>query len=327
MYKIDDEYEFLTKDLLKKEYIVNGLSDKKIAEKYNIGSKATVWRRRKHHGIDNKSPNKSNKHASVNRKFVISKEDAIKWQSEEKTYEEMAEIVGCSRMVLYRRIKELGLTNECPEAMKKLKWHEKLSEKQTKFLLGDLLGDGSITKAGMYQCNHSYKQKSFIEYKLDVLSNLISPNFNLKERVVENKQNDKKYRAYYLRTMSNSLLKDIRNKYYPENVKIFPSDYLINSDFDGYSLAAWYMGDGSLQNKRAFLWTYGYGYEGNLKILMFLNSRFGIRGILMKSDQESRNEDCRNFINIKGESAEKFFALVSPHIIPSLRYKLPKEYR
>jgi len=197
VFRIGDPYSFLTKELLIKDYLENGLTDNQIAKKYNIGSKATVWRRRKFHGISNSCQNKSNKHAQKNRKFSVSKEQALEWQSQGKTYEEMSTIVGCSKMVLYRRLKELGVVTECKQAMNKLKWHEELTELQTKFLLGDLLGDGNITPWGMYQCNHSYKQKSFIQYKQEMLFNLLSPSFRLKESSVNNLQNGKKYRKYY----------------------------------------------------------------------------------------------------------------------------------
>jgi hypothetical protein len=328
IFRIDDPYEFLTKELLEKEYVENKLTDKEIAHKYNIGSKATVWRRRQFHGITNSCQNKSNQHALKNRQFIVSKEDALKWQQEGKTYEEMAGIVGCSRMVLYRRIKELGIVTECPEEMKKLKWHEKLSDKQVKFLLGDLLGDGNITPWGMYQCSHSYKQKSFIEYKKEILSNLMSPDFNFKERIVNNHQNGKQYRSYYLRTMGNEFLKEIHNLFYIDRVKIFPYEYLMQSHFDEYSLAAWYMGDGGRRGNIASLYTFGFGYNGNLDILKFLKSKFELEGTLKSDEREIRSVDKRNFISFaKKTEKDKFFQLVSPHILPYFQYKLPKKYR
>ncbi|MFA7219251.1 MAG: hypothetical protein WC119_01945 [Synergistaceae bacterium] len=325
MFKVDDEYGFLTKNLLEDEYLQNGLTDKQIAEKYNIGSKATVWRRRKHYDIKNKVPTKSNQNAKVNRKFVVSKEEVLKWQSEAKTYDEMAKIAGCSRMVLYRRIKELGLTDECPEAMKRLKWHEELSDNQIKFILGDLLGDGSITPWGMYQCNHSHKQKAFIQHKADLLSHILSPNFELKERIVDNHQNGKQYRTYYLRTMANKILKDIYSEFYKNGEKIFPIEYLQNAGFDANSLAAWYMGDGSNKRGQPHLFTYGFGYSGNLRILEFLHGRFDIKGDLKETKGRPANKG--NYITFKGENVQKFFSLVAPYMIPHFSYKLPEEYR
>ncbi len=327
VFRIDDDYEFLTKELLEREYVQNKLTDKQIAEKYNIGSKATVWRRRKFHNISNSCQNKSNKNAQKNRKFIVSKEDALKWQVEGKTYNEMASMVGCSKMVLYRRIKELGVVTERKEEMKKLKWHEPISDIQNRFLLGDLLGDGNITSWGMYQCNHSYKQKSYIEYKQNILINLMSPSFNLKEHIVHNHQNGKDYRAYYLRTMGNKILKDIYGKFYIDKVKVFSYDYLMKSDFDAYSLAIWYMDDGSRKNDNCAIYTYGFGYCGNLKILDFLYNKFNLIPIISQDNSEKRGDDSRNYISFNVSESEKFFSIVAPHILPSFQYKLPRRFR
>ena len=78
IFKIDDEYSFLTEELLTKEYIKNKLTDNQIAKKYNVKSKTTVWRRRKFLNIQNSFQNKSNQNARKNRQFNISKDDAIK---------------------------------------------------------------------------------------------------------------------------------------------------------------------------------------------------------------------------------------------------------
>ncbi len=327
MFKVDDEYGFLTKELLELEYCTNKLTDKQISEKYNVGSKVTIWRRRKHHGIENRLPNKSNKNAAINRKFVISKEEALEWQQNGKTWDEMATIVGCSRMVLYRRLKEIGLIEDCPEAMKKLKWNESLSDCQLKFILGDLLGDGSITPQGMYQCSHSYKQKTFIEYKYDLLHNLMSPNFNFKERIVKNYQNGNTYKTYHLRTMVNINLKKIRKEFYSNEEKIFPLEYLKKSSFNDVSLAAWYMGDGGRKSNMPSLYTYGFEYGGNLDILIFLFDRFGVAGEIKEAKDAVRNEKKKFYISFGGDNAKKFFSLVAPHMIPYFNYKLPESYR
>jgi len=76
IFKIDDEYSFLTEELLTKEYIKNKLTDNQIAKKYNVKSKTTVWRRRKFLNIQNSFQNKSNQNARKNRQFNISKDDA-----------------------------------------------------------------------------------------------------------------------------------------------------------------------------------------------------------------------------------------------------------
>ena len=137
-FRIDDPYYFLTKELLEKEYLEDKLTDQQIAKKYGIGSKATIWRRRKYFGIVNSFPGKSNKNASVNREFTISIEQANKWKETGLSLEEMAEEAGCSRMVICRRLKELGLVRETYESKKKLLWHTPITDLQIQFLLGTL---------------------------------------------------------------------------------------------------------------------------------------------------------------------------------------------
>lgn len=327
IFRIDDPYVFLTKELLEKEYIENGLTDRKIAEKYNVGSKVTIWRRRQFYNIGNSCQTKSNRHALKNRKFSISKEDALMWKQEGKTYEEMAKMVGCSRMVLYRRIKELGVVTECNEEMKKLKWHESLSDIQNRFLLGDLLGDGNITDWGMYQCSHSYKQKGYIEYKREILSNLISPNFNFKENTVQNYQNGKQYRSYYLRTMGNKYLKKIYNEFYIGGIKKFPYEYLEQSGFDAYSLAIWYMDDGSRNGNNATLHTYGFGLDGNIQASRLLLNKFNVVSEVKLWGSKRSTIDKRNCLYFKSDIAGDFFKLVAPYILPHFYYKLPEKYR
>ena len=326
VFRIDDPYAFLTKELLEKEYVENKLTDKQISEKYNIGSKVTIWRRRKFYNIENFCKNKSNQNACKNRKFSISKDNALLWQQEGKTYFEIAKIVGCSRIVVFRRFQELGLVRETNEAIKNLKWHEDLTDVQRRFLLGDLLGDGNITSWGMFQCNHSYKQLSYIKYKQKILSNLISPNFSLKENCISNHQNGKKYKAYFLRTMGNIHLKEIYNKFYIDKVKIFPYEYLLQSNFDAYSLAIWYMDDGSRSSNTAILGTYGFGFKANHQISQFLFEKFNICSEVKQKHYEGMSFDKDCTIHIPYQDG-KFFQLIAPHILPHFQYKLPEKYR
>lgn len=327
VFRIDDPFEFLTKDLLQKEYLENKLTDKQIAQKYSIGSKVTVWRRRKFWGIENSCKNKSNKNATKNRAFSISKDDAIVYLGQGLTYVDIAEKMGCSRMVAYRRMKELGLIEDHEQEMHKLKWHEELDEKQRKFILGDLLGDGSITPRGMFQCSHSHKQLSYIQYKMELLKNLISPSFKLSYNRVKNYQNGKEYYSYYLRTMNNEFLKAIYDIYYIDKVKVFPFDYLLDSEFDEYSLAVWYMDDGSRNGNSATLHTYGFGLDGNIQMSRFILKKFGVLPEIKEWGKETRSIDKSSCLYFSASNSDKFFQLVAPHMLPHFQYKLPEKYR
>jgi hypothetical protein len=326
IFKIDDEYSVLTEELLRKEYCENKITDKQIAIKYNIGSKVDVWRRRKFFNIENRLPNKSNKNAKINRLFSISIDTAKEYLQQNLSYEEIAKKMGCSRMVVYRRFKELGLITDQVCAMKKLKWHESISGLQNRFLLGCILGDGNITAGGMFRCSHSIKQKQYLEYKFNLLKNLTSPNFKLK--IAHNLQkNGKTYYSISFRTMQNEYIKNLYSIFYQKNIKIFQREYLVKSCFDAYSLAIWYMDDGARSYNSANLYTYGFGTYGNIEIIKFLKKKFNLEAEIKSDNRPQRNKERRKFLHFTKTNAEKFFSLVAPHILPYFSYKLPEKFR
>lgn len=326
-FRIDDPFSFLTKELLESEYVTNGLTDRQIAEKHHVGSKVTVWRRRQFYGIPNRVPTKSNKHGTKNRSVFLALEDAVKMREDGLDYYQIAERLGCSLMSVCRRMKELGLARETPHPQHRLRFHVPLTDLQRRFLLGTLLGDGSIARGGMFQCNHCSAQLAYIRWKVEVLSTLMSPNFKLEPHYATDGASDKKHVAYYMRTMQNENLRVLRHVFYPEGVKVFPIGHLSESTFDSLSLAVWYMDDGCRAKDSAQLSTYGFGYNGNLDILKLLNNKFGLMPKMLYSDDENRSPDCRHYLSFSVSEAAKLFTIISPHVLPCMAYKLPREYR
>jgi hypothetical protein len=326
-FKIDDEYGELTRDVLYQEYVANGLNDSQIAKKYSIGSKTTVWRRRKFFGIPNRYSLKSNKHASVNRKVIVSLDDASRMLSDGKTHQEIATAIGASRISVFRRLQELGLTSEIKHSQNKLRWHAGLTDGQIKFLLGTVLGDGNLTRGGLFQCNHSAKQEQYIRHKMDMLRSLLPPDFDLTPVFPSSTKEGARHPAFHLRTQQNETLKSLYVVFYPNGVKVFPYEYLAVSMFDASSLAYWYMDDGSRKGNSAELATYGFGFAGNAKILAFLKERFGIVGVLAEDNSPARSPDAKHYIRFNKDEATKLFTIVAPHIVASMEYKIPPEYR
>ena len=326
VFKMDDEFGFLTEDLLRKEYSENKLTDRQIAQKYNIGSKATIWNRRKFFSIENNYKKKSNQNAKTNREFSISLDTAKLYLSQNLTYEEIAEKIGCSRMVAYRRIKELGLIEDQESTIKKLKWHEPISELQNKFLLGCLLGDGSITKRGMFQCSHSHKQLEYIKYKSQLLDNLMSPEFEIYNNTVKNHQNGKIYNTHSMRTMQNEFLEKMRECFYANGKKIFPYEFLMGSGFDEYSLAIWYMDDGSRNKSGCSINSQGFSYAENLKIIEFLYKKYNICGVIQEINSKTReiNPNHKHYVRFNKDDSNKLFKLIRPHVLPYFQYKISK---
>ena len=316
-YEAVHRYDFLTEELLREEYEVNGLTDRKIAEKYNMPSRTVVWRKRKKFGIENKCKNKSNNNASVNRKFNISKEEAEKLLSEGKTFKEIAEVMGCSVLVSKKRFKELGLCKEQKQTSHYSHYDIELTDSQKQMIMGSLLGDGTITVSGAYSCSHSVKQEQYFNKKREILSNLHSD-------IVHKYAHDYEYfqttpESLHFTTGCNEYLYSLREIYYPKGKKIFPYEYLLKH-LEAEGLAYWYCDDGCYvkTHRLSKLCTYGYSLQEQELMLKLLQDKFNIDGRIDKSSVDTY------FISLRVGSTKTLISLIEPHIIPCMKYKIGK---
>jgi DNA-binding CsgD family transcriptional regulator len=314
-YEKIHKYDFLTKDLIEEEYIKNNLTDKQIAEKYDVSSKTVIWKKRKEFGIENKYKGKSNKNATVNRKFSISKEEAEELLNDGKTFKEIANIMGCSIIVSKRRFKELGLTKEQKHSSHYEYYDVDLSGNQKQMLIGSVLGDGTITKHGAYSCSHSYKQEEYFNYKRKTLYNLHSDRV---QRYVHScfKEDTE---SLHFTTGCNKYLYELRDIFYPEGKKIFPYEYM-RDNLEGEGLSYWHLDDGNYYKNIIKLCTYGYSYEEQKLIIKLLEEKFNIDGRIDK-----RNSRRDYYISLRKNSTKDFINLIEPYIIPSMRYKIGKQ--
>ncbi len=313
------KYDFLTKELLQEEYVGNALTDKQIAEKYDMPSKTVVWRKRKKFGIENKYKGKSNQNAKKNRKFSISKEEAEQLISEGNTFEVIAEKMGCSIMVSKRRFKELGLCREQQQTSAYEYYDVELTEAQKQMVMGSVLGDGTITKSGAYSCSHSTKQKKYFNHKRQVLYNLHS---NCTQIYIHSYAYLKKdAESIHFTTGCNKYLYELRKIFYPGDKKIFPYEYL-KENMEASALAYWFMDDGSYHDGFCYLHTYGYGYNGQKVMKKFLYDKFEIEFEIKKSGSAGRNYDKKHHLGLSAKKNQKFLALIESHIIPSMKYKI-----
>jgi len=318
-YEAVHRYDFLTKELLQEEYVGNSLTDRQIAEKYGMPSKTVVWRKRKKFGIENKYKNKSNQHATTNRKFSISKEEAEALLEEGKTFKMIASQMGCSIMVAKRRFKELGLCEKQQQTSSYEYYGVELTDFQKQMIMGSVLGDGTITKSGAYSCSHSIKQKEYFDHKRQVLYNLHS---NCSQRYIHSYAYLKKdAESIHFTTGCNKYLYEMRKIFYPEGKKVFPYNYLVDNMTEE-GLAYWYCDDGSFDQGYCYFHTYGYGYEEQEKIQMILKNKFSISTSIRKKNEEWRHIDKRNYLSMDRKNSNLFIDLIRPHIIPSMLYKI-----
>ncbi len=320
-YENIHRYDFLTKELLLKEYVENKLTDREIAKKYNISSKTIIWRKRKKFSIENRYKGKSNQNAKKNRKFNINKEEAELLLKKGNTYNKIAQIMNCSISVARRRFEELGLTKKQNHTSRYKYVDIELNNSQKQLLIGSVLGDGTTTKHGAYSCSHSIKQKEYFNHKRKILNNIHSNCFQryahnypyLKERI----------ESLHFTTGCNKLLYELRNIYYPEGKKIFPYNYLLKN-MSEEALAYWYCDDGSYQQYCCYIYTYGYTYEEQVLMQKLFFNKFNIDVDIKEFKEKIRNKK-KYYLKMNKENSKNFISLIRPYIIPSMLYKIDYE--
>ena len=123
-------------------------------------------------------------------------------------------------------------------------------------LEGHLLGDGSVFYVDSRKKLPAFaivsKHKSYLEW-------IVKESKWANERPIwirnqYDSRTTKTYKAYWLRSLSSQFLKEQRERWYPEGIKLVPKDLILTKD----SLVRWYMDDGCFYNQALFLSTDGF---------------------------------------------------------------------
>lgn len=195
----------------------------------------------------------------------------------------------------------------------------RISEEQKSIIIGTLLGDGYIYKdkyGGCYlEIKHSDKQKDYVFWLYEKLKNICPSK--------PKQRKDNMQWKFNTTTISDLVL--LRDNFYPGGTKIVPkniSETLIRP----LSLAIWYMDDGSLDFRpkshcALSLKTNSFTLNECEKLSEVLKNNFGVISSV-------QNTICRGKkypqIYIGKHGRDRFINLVSPHIIPCFKYKLPQ---
>ena len=316
-YEATHRYDFLTKELLEEEYLKNGLSDSQIAKKYEMPSKVVVWNKRKKFDIHNKYAAKSNRHATANRQFNITKEKALKMLQDGETFEDIAKYMGCSLMVAKRRFKELGLTN-CQQHTEKYKFLDtELTNSQKQLLIGSMLGDGTITQSGAYAGTHCMEQLSYFTHKMNTLSSICSGKF---QSYIRNSPSGsgKRLESLHFTTGTNRYCDRLRGIFYHHKSKIVPYDFLLEN-LSNEGLSYWFMDDGNYHNKNARLYTNGFSCLDNLLLKQLFKVKWNIDAKIRIKPQ---NNKYYYYLGFGRSETKLLITLIRPYIIPSMLYKI-----
>ena len=181
-----------------------------------------------------------------------------------------------------------------------------LTEAQKDILIGCILGDAHITPLGKVNIEQSAKQKEYLMWKYAELKNLAYPAMP-REIIRKDLRNGKEYHSFvfYLR----QYFRPWRNIFYSGNKKIFPDKICLTP----LSLAIWYMDDGSWSDKRCIISTESFSEDSRRRIQEMLYRQFSLETVIRSNKK----------LLIRQNSVNKFYKLINPYIIPSMKYKVP----
>lgn len=193
----------------------------------------------------------------------------------------------------------------------------KLTEVQRSIIAGKLLGDGhleSLTGGKTYRLKveHSISQKIYVDWQYQMLANLTGtpPRIKLKSRFGKTSQN------YGFSTLSSSSLRFFGQSFYHNGKKKIP--LIIKKFLTPLALAVWFMDDGSIKSnhhRALILNTQSFGEDELKKLQRALFEKFGIESVLRKQKEGKQ-------IYILSQSVGKFIEIISPNLLPSMKYKL-----
>ncbi len=148
------------------------------------------------------------------------------------------------------------------------------------------------------------QQRSYVDWKFGIISDLV--------RTAPRASG----RSYYFRTVTHPELSGLREAFYARGaMKVVPLQ-LIEQELTAFGLAVWFMDDGAADRNQLRLNTQSFSRDENLVLAGFLQAKFGIAAQLNKDKDRYR-------LRISAKGMGRFLELVTPHVIPSMLYKLP----
>ena len=245
--------------------------------------------------------------------------------NQNKTDSEIAMECGCQGWHVSRLRTKLGIKgiNARQREFSKRPAPIDLSARQKSIILGMLLGDGCLKPSGpraYLSVSHSEKQ---LDYLLWIRNELLTIFPNQPKLEIHHE----KYKMFALCSETRSDLADIRSKIYiPEKVVVDE----IFSGIDDLSLAVWFMDDGSLNyvNKSRSQYSFatnGFTQEDVYKLKQIMMNNFGVEVEVKPTTR--RNGKTQFVLCVSDSCFEKFKSLVTPHIVPSMNYKLGIDVR
>lgn len=184
-----------------------------------------------------------------------------------------------------------------------------LTPYQKSVIIGSLLGDGYVRtmpgrRDSFLEINHAFHQRAYVDWKHDVLRSITASGPKTR------KSNGGRI-AYRFNTRQHPYLSFLRKQFYKSDKKVIPKDLTL----DPVILAVWFMDDGSrCRAQDVYLNTQQFDLKDQ-NVLLDALREMQLFASLNKDKEYQR-------IRFFKSSIPRLHELVTPHIIPSMRYKL-----
>lgn len=199
----------------------------------------------------------------------------------------------------------------------------KFNKESRNLLISMLLGDGTISNNNVFKLSHGYKQKEYLEWKINLLNEYGIKNNGLKEYVSTKGYNIGDV-VYYTQLSIIPFVKLLRRIIYKPK-KTYTNRKILNR-LNALGVAIWYMDDGHINIRKTNDKIHGFyvkiatclSKENNQIIIDYFKEVWNVSFYQFKEGKETYSLCCGT------QEGIKFIEIVKPYIesCPSMIYKI-----
>ena len=199
----------------------------------------------------------------------------------------------------------------------------KFNKESRNLLISMLLGDGTISNNYVFKLSHGYKQKEYLEWKINLLNEYGIKNNGLKEYVSTKGYNTGDI-VYYSQLSIIPFIKLLRRIIYKPK-KNYSNRKILNR-LNALGIAIWYMDDGHINIRKTNNKIHGFyikiatclSKENNQIIIDYFKEVWNISFYQFKEGKDTYSLCCGT------QEGIKFIEIVKPYIesCPSMIYKI-----
>lgn len=301
----------LTADQLRDLYVRQNLPDRVIASMFGL-SDVTVSNLRKKWGITTRSQFDRLTFQHQGPSIHGATRETLVQQYASETLRAIAVRYGVSKTLIVKRFEELGI----PRVSKSERYlsNTTITSEQKQVIIGTLLGDAHVLPRGVLKLTHAHSQYDYLIQTRGVLASHVRSTY-YEEKLMDN---GRLTYGFGFNTYTHPWLKQIRQVFYPEGLKIYPESVL--SSLSATSLAYWYFDDGHLDESPSIALG-RIPLDSAKRVAALVSQRFHLQAYVRDND-----ETCR-ILRFKVSCCDRFYDLVSAHVPKDMVYKLPRNHR